>query len=66
MPAISLPEQVPEWSSTAVDGNRIVTVPDGGHESVAGVLCSLATCPQSGQVSAVIIGEFLAANRDFY
>ncbi|XP_078373230.1 sperm-associated antigen 17-like isoform X2 [Oculina patagonica] len=50
VPAISLPEKVPEWSSTAVDGNRVVTIPDGGHESVAGVLCSLATCPQSGQV----------------
>ncbi len=52
VPAISLPEKVPEWSSTAVDGNRVVTIPDGGHESVAGVLCSLATCPQSGQVSS--------------
>lgn len=51
VPAISLPEKVPEWSSTAVDGNRVVTLPDGAHDTVAGVLCSLATCPQSGQVS---------------
>ena len=52
MPAISLPEKVPEWSSTGVDGNRVVTRSDGGHVTVPGVHCSLATCPQSGQVSA--------------
>ena len=51
MPVISLPEMVPEWSSTGVDGNRVVTGSDGGHVTVSGVHCSLATCPQSGQVS---------------
>lgn len=52
VPVISLPEKVPEWSTTGVDGNKVVTLPEGGHETVpAAVLCSLATCPQSGQVS---------------
>ncbi|XP_068698646.1 sperm-associated antigen 17-like [Montipora foliosa] len=50
VPAISLPEKVPEWSSTSVDGNRIVTGPEGGIVTAPGVHCSIATCPQSGQV----------------
>ena len=53
VPAISLPDKAPEWSSTAVDGSRVITLPDGGHDAVAGVLSSLATCPQSGQVSTL-------------
>lgn len=28
----------------------LVSLPEGGHETVASVLCSLATCPQSGKV----------------
>lgn len=52
VPAISLPEKVPEWSSTGVDGSRVLTLSEGRHETVAGLHCSLATCPQSGQVSA--------------
>ena len=51
MPAISLPEKVPEWSSTGVDGNKVTTSSEGDHVTVPGVHCSLATCPQSGQVS---------------
>ena len=51
VPAISLPEKVPEWSSTGVDGNRVATSSEGDHVTVPGVHCSLATCPQSGQVS---------------
>lgn len=51
VPAISVPEKIPEWSSTGVDGNRIVTGPEGGLLTVPDVHCSLATCPQSGQVS---------------
>lgn len=54
VPAISLPEKVPEWSSTGVDGYRVVSLPEGAHETVAGVLCSLATCPQSGKVSTTL------------
>lgn len=53
VPAISVPEKVPEWSSTGVDGYRIVSLPEGAHETVASVLCSLATCPQSGKVSSI-------------
>lgn len=51
VPAISLPEKVPEWSSTGADGYRVVSLPEGGYETRASVLCSLATCPQSGKVS---------------
>lgn len=54
VPAIYLPEKVPEWSSTGVDGYRVVSLPEGAHETVAGVLCSLATCPQSGKVSTTL------------
>ncbi|KAK2570951.1 Sperm-associated antigen 17 [Acropora cervicornis] len=50
VPAISVPEKVSEWSSTGVKGNRIVTGPEGGLVTVPDVHCSLATCPQSGQV----------------
>lgn len=51
VPAISLPEKVPEWSSTGADGYRVVSLSEGDHEAVASVLCSVATCPQSGKVS---------------
>ena len=54
VPAISLPEKFPEWSSTGVDGYRVVSLPEGGHATVASVLCSLATCPQSGKVSTTL------------
>ena len=49
VPAISLPEKVPEWCSTGADGYRVVS--EGDHETVASVLCSVATCPQTGKVS---------------
>ena len=52
VPAISLPDKVPEWSSTGVDGSRVLSLPEGGYKTVTGLHCSVATCPQSGQVSA--------------
>lgn len=61
VPAISVPEKVPEWSSTGVKGNRIVTGPEGGLVTVPDVHCSLATCPQSGQVS---IGYIVVSHKD--
>ncbi|PFX34574.1 Sperm-associated antigen 17 [Stylophora pistillata] len=50
VPAISLPDKVPEWSSTGVDGSRVLSLPEGGYKTVTGLHCSVATCPQSGQV----------------
>ena len=50
VPVIALPEKVPEWSSTRIDGNRVLTNSDGSHVTVPGVHCSQATCSQSGQV----------------
>ena len=50
LPTINLPDQVPEWVSTGVEGERVVTRADGNHETLAGVLCSVASDPQSGQV----------------
>ena len=50
MPAISLPQTVPEWAITGVDGTRVVTMASGEHLALSRVLCSLATCQQSGQV----------------
>lgn len=61
VPAISVPEKVPEWSSTGVKGNRIVTGPEGDLVTVPDVHCSLATCPQSGQVS---IGYIVVTHKD--
>ena len=57
VPAISLPQKVPEWTSTAVDGTRVATMPSGEHVAVSRVLCSLATCQQSGQVGERIPPE---------
>lgn len=50
VPVIALPEKVPEWSSTGIDGNRVLTNSDGSHVTIPGVHCSQATCSQSGQV----------------
>lgn len=51
VPAISLPDKVPVWSSTGVDGSKVLSLPEGGYKTVNGLHCSTATCPQSGQVS---------------
>ena len=66
VPAISLPEKVPEWSSTGVDGYRVVSLPEGAHKTVASVLCSLATCPQSGKVSTTRYRQTLRLPIPFF
>ena len=57
VPVIALPEKVPEWSSTGIDGNRVLTNSDGSHVTIPGVHCSQATCSQSGQVGIEYIGD---------
>lgn len=57
VPVIALPEKVPEWSSTRIDGNRVLTNSDGSHVTVPGVHCSQATCSQSGQVGIEYIKD---------
>lgn len=57
VPVIALPEKVPEWSSTGIDGNRVLTNSDGNHVTIPGVHCSQATCSQSGQVGIEYIED---------
>ena len=57
VPVIALPEKVPEWSSTGIDGNRVLTNSDGSHVTIPGVHCSQATCSQSGQVGIEYIRD---------
>lgn len=59
VPVIALPEKVPEWSSTGIDGNRVLTNSDGSHVTIPGVHCSQATCSQSGQVGIEYIEDFI-------
>ena len=51
MPIISIPDKVPEWVSTGVEGERVITRSDGSYETLSNILCSLASDSQSGQVS---------------
>ena len=50
-PALVEPDRVPEWLSTGVNGQRIITRSDGSHETLANILCSFASCPHTEQVN---------------
>ncbi|XP_031553104.1 sperm-associated antigen 17-like isoform X2 [Actinia tenebrosa] len=50
VPTLNVPEKVAQWVSTGIGGARVRTKEDGEVESLDGVLFSLATCPESGQV----------------
>jgi hypothetical protein len=52
VPTVTLPVKVPQWVSTGIGGARVRTKDDGEVESLDGVLYSLATCPETGQVIA--------------